>query len=43
MLERRVGNNGLVPQYRFTLEPRRLSDYQAGCRYHQTSPQSSFT
>ncbi len=43
ILERGVGNNGLVPQYRFTLEPRRLSEYQVGCRYHQTSPESSFT
>ena len=31
------------PQYRFTLEPRRLEDFQGMCRYHQTSPESSFT
>jgi N-hydroxyarylamine O-acetyltransferase len=43
ILERGVVKNGLVPQYRFTLEPRRLSEYQAGCRYHQSSPKSSFT
>ncbi len=30
-------------QYRFSLQPRRLSDYAAMCHYHQTSPQSSFT
>lgn len=31
------------PQYRFTLEPRKYADYEAMCRYHQTSPQSHFT
>lgn len=31
------------PQYRFTLMPRRLSDYEEMCRYHQTSPDSPFT
>ena len=30
-------------QYRFTLEPRRLADFEPGCRYHQTSPESTFT
>ena len=29
--------------YRFTLEPRQLSDYTGRCRCHQTSPESHFT
>jgi len=31
------------PQYRFTLQPYEYTDYEAMCRYHQTSPQSHFT
>jgi N-hydroxyarylamine O-acetyltransferase len=31
------------PQYRFTLRPRAFAEYAAMCRYHQTSPESSFT
>jgi N-hydroxyarylamine O-acetyltransferase len=31
------------PFYRFTLEPRKLQNYQSRCRYHQTSPASHFT
>lgn len=34
---------GWSEQYRFTLEPRQFSDYANMCRYHQTSPESSFT
>lgn len=30
-------------QYRFTLKPCTFSDYEAMCRYHQTSPESHFT
>jgi N-hydroxyarylamine O-acetyltransferase len=30
-------------QYRFTLEPRRLTDFTERCHYHQTSPESHFT
>ncbi len=30
-------------QYRFTLQPRAFSEFEAMCEYHQTSPQSSFT
>lgn len=30
-------------EYRYSLSPRRLSDYEAMCRYHQTSPESGFT
>jgi N-hydroxyarylamine O-acetyltransferase len=29
--------------YRFSLLPRRLDEYRHMCRFHQTSPQSSFT
>lgn len=31
------------PQYRFTLEPYRYSDFVDMCHYHQTSPESPFT
>jgi N-hydroxyarylamine O-acetyltransferase len=30
-------------QYQFSLEPRRLSEYEDMCRYQQTSPESHFT
>jgi N-hydroxyarylamine O-acetyltransferase len=30
-------------QYQFTLQPRRLSEFEPMCLYHQTSPLSSFT
>lgn len=33
----------LQPQYQFFLEPRQLSDFEGGCHYHQTSPDSHFT
>lgn len=36
-------NNVWKPEYNFTLQPRQLSDFAAMCRYHQTSPDSSFT
>jgi N-hydroxyarylamine O-acetyltransferase len=31
------------PQYRFSLEPRKLEDYAEMCRHHQFSPLSHFT
>lgn len=31
------------PQYRFDLQAYELADFDDRCRYHQTSPQSSFT
>ncbi len=31
------------PQYRFTSQPHRLSDFAHMCHYHQTAPASSFT
>ena len=30
-------------QYRFSLQPRQLSEFNGMCRYHQTSPASHFT
>jgi N-hydroxyarylamine O-acetyltransferase len=30
-------------QYRFTLRPNELGDYEGMCHYHQTSPESTFT
>ena len=41
--ERWILLSGDEPQYRFTLTPHRLADYADMCRYHQTSPESSFT
>ncbi|HVF07956.1 MAG TPA: arylamine N-acetyltransferase [Actinomycetota bacterium] len=38
-----VVRNGGEVLYRFSLEPRRLSDFEPGCRHHQTSPASAFT
>ena len=32
-----------APQYRFTLQPHAWAEYADMCRYHQTSPESSFT
>lgn len=40
--ERILVKNG-EPEYRFTLDPRTLTDYAGMCQYHQSSPQSSFT
>jgi len=31
------------PQYRFTMQPRTLPEYNDMCRFHQTSPESPFT
>ncbi len=43
-LERAPGDgDGYLAQYRFTTVPRQLADYRAGCEYHQTSPDSTFT
>jgi N-hydroxyarylamine O-acetyltransferase len=38
-----VGAAVFQPQYRFTLEARKLEDFVSGCHYHQTSPDSTFT
>ncbi len=42
ILERRKGDQW-QPQYRFTLQAYEFGDYVEMCRYHQTSPESSFT
>jgi N-hydroxyarylamine O-acetyltransferase len=42
ILERREGDLW-EPQYRFTLQPYELADFAGMCRYHQTSPESTFT
>ncbi|HET9222145.1 MAG TPA: arylamine N-acetyltransferase, partial [Roseiflexaceae bacterium] len=43
VLQQREGDGEWEPQYRFTLEPRRHAEFAEMCRYHQTSPESSFT
>ncbi len=43
ILKERDGEGAWKPQYRFTLQPRQLADFADMCRYHQTSPESSFT
>jgi N-hydroxyarylamine O-acetyltransferase len=42
VLERRDGE-AWPSEYRFMLQPYEYTDYAEMCRYHQTSPQSSFT
>jgi N-hydroxyarylamine O-acetyltransferase len=42
-LQQRSADGTWDAQYRFTLQPRRLSDYKEMCRYQQTSPESHFT
>lgn len=43
ILEREEDGSGWAHQYRFTLVPRNLHEFSEMCRYHQTSPSSSFT
>lgn len=40
---RRKGSRTWEPQYKFTLKPRKLSDYVPRCKWQQTSPESHFT
>ena len=40
---RRTGSREWEPQYKFTLKPRKLSDYIPMCWWQQTSPRSHFT
>jgi len=42
-MEKFVTDGSWKPQYSFSLEPRRLEEFAGMCRYHQTSPDSSFT
>jgi len=41
-LVRRQKDGSYVPVYRFTEVARQLGDFNAMCRYHQTSPESHF-
>jgi N-hydroxyarylamine O-acetyltransferase len=43
LLRRTEPDGPLDPQYRFTAQPRELTDFAEMCRYHQTSPESHFT
>lgn len=40
---RRLAQQDWAPQYRFTLQPHRLTEFDSMCLYHQTSPRSHFT
>jgi len=42
-MEKFVTDGTWKPQYSFSLQPRRLEEFAGMCRYHQTSPESSFT
>ena len=42
-LEKSLPDGSWKPQYSFSLKPRRLEEFAGMCRYHQTSPDSSFT
>ena len=43
MCRRRKGSRRWEQQYKFTLKPRKLSDYVPKCKWQQTSSQSHFT
>ncbi|HJX29731.1 MAG TPA: arylamine N-acetyltransferase [Thermoanaerobaculia bacterium] len=44
ILMQRQGTEGAWErQYRFSLQPHELGEYEEMCRYHQTSPESHFT
>jgi N-hydroxyarylamine O-acetyltransferase len=42
-MEKSLPDGKWKPQYSFSLQSRRLEDFAGMCRYHQTSPESSFT
>lgn len=42
-LERAQPDGSWKREYSFTLQPRQIGDFADMCRYHQTSPESSFT
>ena len=42
-MEKAEPDSSWRPQYSFSLEPRLLEDFSGMCRFHQTSPESSFT
>jgi N-hydroxyarylamine O-acetyltransferase len=43
IVQRQISDGSWKPQYQFTLAPRQLSDFEARCRFQQTSPDSHFT
>ena len=43
ILMQREGSGEWIAQHRFSLKSHEYADYAEMCRYHQTSPQSSFT
>lgn len=43
VLQQRQGEGPWERQYRFTLQPHELAEYEEMCHYHQTSPESHFT
>lgn len=43
LLLERLMDDRWVPQYRFTMKPRELSEFAPMCHFHQTSPLSPFT
>ena len=43
LMQQRQPDGSWKPEYAFTLTAHRLADFRARCRYHQTSPESSFT
>ena len=43
LLQERSGAGRWKDSYRFTLAPRELAEFEAMCRWHQTSPDSHFT
>jgi N-hydroxyarylamine O-acetyltransferase len=43
LLERSEDGTEFLKMYKFTLEPRKLQDFQEMCVFHQTSPLSPFT
>jgi N-hydroxyarylamine O-acetyltransferase len=43
VLEQALKTEAWQPQYRFSLQPYKYSDYADMCAYHQTSPESHFT
>jgi N-hydroxyarylamine O-acetyltransferase len=42
-MEKSLPDGSWKPHYSFSLQPRRLEEFAGMCRYHQTSPDSSFT
>ncbi|HSD62817.1 MAG TPA: arylamine N-acetyltransferase [Ignavibacteriaceae bacterium] len=43
ILFRSSDGNDFLPQYKFSVIPRQLKEYESMCEFNQTSPQSSFT